>query len=130
MPDQMSQFQQREEVLVESTSGSDKVLCFNIFAKRCGKVVQICSSKQVKLGLLDPVIDNWITIIVNKTTKLKLTSVKIIKDLYNDFRHASIDDDINLQKLVNRCMMLYITDEEFRDKVSEEAKLTESGSSF
>ena len=67
---------------------------------------------------------------VNKTTKLKLTSVKIIKDLYNDFRHASIDDDINLQKLVNRCMMLYITDEEFRDKVSEEAKLTESGSSF
>ena len=58
MPDQMSQFQQREEVLVESTSGSDKVLCFNIFAKRCGKVVQICSSKQVKLGLLEPVIDN------------------------------------------------------------------------
>ena len=67
---------------------------------------------------------------INNNTKLKLTSVKIIQDLYNDFRHASIDSDINLQKLVNRCVILYIEDENFRKKINEEISLKESGSSF
>ena len=67
---------------------------------------------------------------VNKETKLKLTSVKVIQDLYNDFQHACLDENITLQKLVNRCMMLYISDEQFRDKITEELNLTESGSSF
>ena len=67
---------------------------------------------------------------INDKTKLKLTSVKIIQDLYNDFRHASIDSDINLQKLVNRCVILYIDYEEFGNKINEEISLTESGSSF
>ena len=63
-------------------------------------------------------------------TKIKTTSVKIIEDLYNDFRHASLDEDINLQKLVNRCVMLYLEDETFRKKLNKEIKLEESGSSF
>jgi len=49
-------------------------------------------------------------------TNIKTTSVKIIEDLYNDFRHASLDEDINLQKLVNRCVMLYVNDKQFRKK--------------
>ena len=33
-------------------------------------------------------------------TDIKLTSVKIVKDLYNAFKHASLDENnINLQKL-------------------------------
>ena len=60
----------------------------------------------------------------------KLTSVKIVKDLYNDFRHASLDEDINLQQLVNRCVTLYVKDENFRKKINECVELKESGSSF
>ena len=63
-------------------------------------------------------------------TDIKLTSVKIVKDLYNDFRHASLDEDINLQQLVNRCVTLYVKDENFRKKINECVELKESGSSF
>tara|TARA_Y100000034_G_C6749233_1_gene332903 strand:- start:410 stop:613 length:204 start_codon:yes stop_codon:yes gene_type:complete len=63
-------------------------------------------------------------------TSIKLTSVKVIKDLYNTFKHTSLDDDINLQKFVNRCMLLYIEDENFREKVNDRLDLKESGSSF
>jgi len=63
-------------------------------------------------------------------TDIKLTSVKIVKDLYNDFRHASLDEDINLQQLVNRCVTLYVKDEKFRQKINKCVELKESGSSF
>ena len=62
--------------------------------------------------------------------KTKTTSVKIIDNLYNDFKHASFDQGINLQKLVNRCVLLYITDKDFREKINQEINLIESGSSF
>ena len=63
-------------------------------------------------------------------SKIKLTSVKIVKDLYNEFKHVSLDENLNLQKLVNRCILLYIEDESFRDKVNKSIDLKESGSSF
>jgi hypothetical protein len=64
-------------------------------------------------------------------TDIKLTSVKIVKDLYNAFKHASLDDDnINLQKLVNRTLLFYVEDESFRKKINEQTNLEESGSSF
>ena len=63
-------------------------------------------------------------------SQIKLTSVKIVKDLYNSFRHVSIDKNINLQKLVNRSILLYIEDEDFRKKVDDYIDLKESGSSF
>ena len=63
-------------------------------------------------------------------TDIKLTSVKLVKDLYNDFRHVSLDEDINLQQLVNRCVNLYIKDENFREKINNYSDLKESGSSF
>ena len=55
--------------------------------------------------------------------KVKLTSVKIVNDLYNAFKHISLDDNINLQKLVNRSILLYIEDEEFRKKVDDYSDL-------
>ena len=63
-------------------------------------------------------------------SKIKLTSVKIIDTVYNKFRHISLDDSINLQKLVNRSILLYMEDEEFRKKVDDYIDLKESGSSF
>ena len=63
-------------------------------------------------------------------SKIKLTSVKIIDTVYNKFRHISLDDSINLQKLVNRSILFYIEDSEFRKKVDDYIDLKESGSSF
>jgi len=60
----------------------------------------------------------------------KLTSVKIVKDLYNSFKHISLDSDLNLQKLVNRAILLYVENEEFRNKLNETDDLKISGSSF
>ena len=68
--------------------------------------------------------------IVSIKSQIKLTSVKIVKDLYNSFRHVSIDKNINLQKLVNRSILLYIEDKDFRKKVDDYIDLKESGSSF
>ena len=63
-------------------------------------------------------------------TDIKLTSVKLVKDLYDKFKHISLDDNINLQQLVNRCVILYLKDDEFREKVKTYVDLKESGSSF
>ena len=63
-------------------------------------------------------------------TNIKLTSVKIVNDLYKEFKHVSFDEDLNLQQLVNRSILLYINDDEFREKVKTYVDLKESGSSF
>ena len=67
---------------------------------------------------------------MNIKSEIRLTSVKIVKDLYNSFKHISLDGNINLQKLVNRCIMLYISDEKFRDKLNDTDDLKISGSGF
>jgi hypothetical protein len=63
-------------------------------------------------------------------TKTKLTSVKIVNDLYSKFKHLSLDEELNLQQLVNRTILLYIEDEEFRKQMNEYNELKISGSSF
>ena len=40
----------------------------------------------------------------------KLTSVKILKELYKNFKIETLDDEFTLQKLVNRSMFLYVND--------------------
>ena len=59
---------------------------------------------------------------------LKLTSVKLEEKLFEDFKVASIRKKFNLQKLVNRTIHLYLTDEDFRKKVHNHTELTISGS--
>ena len=58
----------------------------------------------------------------------KLTSVKVLKDLYRNFKSKTFDDEFTLQKLVNRSMDLYVCDEEFRSKIQEYNNLIPSGS--
>ena len=48
-----------------------------------------------------------------KNNNLKLTSVKIVDHLFEDFKVSSIRHKFNLQKLTNRAVHLYLTDEEF-----------------
>jgi hypothetical protein len=60
----------------------------------------------------------------------KLTSVKVIDELYRKFREKSIRDDFSLQKLVNRSLDLFVYDEEFQKKVLEYDNLEKSGSKY
>jgi hypothetical protein len=61
---------------------------------------------------------------------VKLTSVKILKDLYTQFKRVTIDDKMSLQKLVNRSLTLYVEDQKFKDKIDSFAELQVSGSQF
>lgn len=61
----------------------------------------------------------------------KLTSVKILKNLYTQFRKATIDEKITLQQFVNRSLNLYIVEDEFKKKINEYKELSlVSGSHF
>tara|TARA_R110000782_G_scaffold247073_1_gene333759 strand:+ start:58 stop:249 length:192 start_codon:yes stop_codon:yes gene_type:complete len=58
----------------------------------------------------------------------KLTSVKILKELYKNFKSNTLDDEFTLQKLVNRSMDLYVLDKNFKEKIQSYDKLIPSGS--
>ena len=60
----------------------------------------------------------------------KLTSVKVIEELYNCFKKETIDNGFNLQKLVNRSIYKYTTDDEFRDEIHDEDGLKDKGTCF
>jgi len=60
--------------------------------------------------------------------ELKLTSVKILSSLYKRFKRFCLEDDFTLQKLVNRSLDLYTTDDDFKDKIDKYTELEESGS--
>ena len=60
----------------------------------------------------------------------KLTSVKVIDELYWKFREKSIRDDFSLQKLVNRSIDLFVHDEDFANTILEYDNLEESGSKY
>ena len=60
----------------------------------------------------------------------KLTTVKIIVDIYKNFKEICLRDEFTLQKLVNRSMDLYVKDEEFRSQIDMHDNLQESGSQF
>ena len=50
---------------------------------------------------------------------IKLTSVKILENLYNDFKVKTVTNNMTLQKLTNRCINLYVTDYEFRTQIEK-----------
>jgi len=60
----------------------------------------------------------------------KLTSVKLLKSLYEKFKLATINTSMTLQKLTNRSIDLYLTDDDFKEKIELHDKLTVSGSSL
>jgi hypothetical protein len=62
--------------------------------------------------------------------EVKLTTVKILKGVYSNFKRVSFESDVTLQKLVNRTVERYVTDDEFRKEMNEYLKLQVSGSQF
>ena len=47
----------------------------------------------------------------------KLTSVKITQPLFDKFKMACLEDNFSFKKLADRAIYLYLTDEEFREKL-------------
>ena len=62
--------------------------------------------------------------------KYKLTSVKLLEDLYKKFKYKSLVEEFTLQKLVNRSMDLYLIDEDFKTQINEWKNLKPSGSAL
>jgi hypothetical protein len=60
----------------------------------------------------------------------KLTTVKIIKDIYSKFKKISFESNITLQKLVNRSINKYIEDVDFQTEINNYTGLQLSGSQF
>ena len=62
--------------------------------------------------------------------KAKLTSVKILEDLYKRFKLTTVNTKMTLQKLTNRSIDLYLTDENYKNKLETHVNLTISGSNL
>ena len=60
----------------------------------------------------------------------KLTSVKILEQLYKRFKSTTVNTKMTLQKLTNRSIDLYLTDDGFQNKIEEHDNLTISGSNL
>ena len=60
----------------------------------------------------------------------KLTSVKLLKSLYEQFKFKTVNSSMNLQKLVNRSMHKYLYDVVIKEQMESYDKLFISGSKF
>jgi len=59
---------------------------------------------------------------MSKTEKT-LTSVKIQSDLFQEFKIECVKRKFSFQKLSDRAIYLYLTDEDFRKKVTNQTNL-------
>ena len=60
----------------------------------------------------------------------KLTSVKILEDLYKRFKATTVNTKMTLQKLTNRSIDLYLIDENYKNTVETHDNLIASGSNL
>ena len=60
----------------------------------------------------------------------KLTSVKILVDLYKRFKATTVNTKMTLQKLTNRSIDLYLTDKNYKNTVETHDNLISSGSNL
>ena len=55
--------------------------------------------------------------------EMTLTSVKVQSELFDDFKVACVRHKFSLQKLADRAIHLYLTDEDFRRKIHNHTNL-------
>ena len=55
--------------------------------------------------------------------EMTLTSVKVKTDLFNDFKVECVRRKFSFQKLADRSIFLYLTDEDFRKKITNQTNL-------
>jgi len=59
---------------------------------------------------------------------MQLTSVKVPEELFEQFKIACVRYKFSVQKLTERSMFLYLTDEEFRKQLHNQLDTQFSGS--
>ena len=59
---------------------------------------------------------------------MQLTSVKIPDSLFEQLKIACVKHKFSVQKLTERCMYLYLTDEEFRKNIHNQLDTEFTGS--
>ena len=62
--------------------------------------------------------------------KSKLTSVKILEDLYKRFKQTTVNTKMTLQKLTNRSIDLYLMDENYKNTIEKHDNLIDSCSNL
>ena len=60
----------------------------------------------------------------------KLTSVKILENLYERFKLNTVNTKMTLQKLTNRSVDRFLTDEKYKEEIETYDNLSASGSNF
>lgn len=53
----------------------------------------------------------------------KLTSVKVEQELFQEFKEECIRYKFSLQKLVDRAIFLYLTEEEFKQRLHNQTNI-------
>jgi len=56
-------------------------------------------------------------------SKMTLTSVKVKSDLFEDFKIECVKRKFSFQKLADRALFLYLTDEDFRKQITNQINL-------
>ena len=60
----------------------------------------------------------------------KLTSVKILENLYEKFKLSTVNNSMTLQKLTNRSIYLFLEDIEYKKSIENVDNLLISGSNL
>ena len=60
---------------------------------------------------------------MSQTKEMTLTSVKVKSNLFENFKIECVRRKFSFQKLADRSIFLYLTDEEFRKKITNQTNL-------
>ena len=60
---------------------------------------------------------------MNSNSSKKLTSVKVEEDLLQEFKQQCVRYKFSLQKLVDRAIFLYLTEEQFREQLRTQTNI-------
>jgi|TARA_R110000782_G_scaffold27733_1_gene69980 hypothetical protein len=55
--------------------------------------------------------------------KMTLTSVKVQSDLFENFKIECVKRKFSFQKLADRALFLYLTDEDFRKQITNQVNI-------
>ena len=59
----------------------------------------------------------------NQKNPMTLTSVKVQSDLFKNFKIECVKRKFSFQKLADRAIFLYLTDEDFRRQVTNQSNI-------
>ena len=60
---------------------------------------------------------------MTQTKDMTLTSVKVKSNLFENFKIECVKRKFSFQKLADRAIFLYLTDEDFRKKINSQTNL-------